>query len=866
MRTVEQRKVGSKVSSPPPARKEFLLCTAILLVVLSVLFYKSFVPGWTLFSNDRSLGLISSDAESVPENFRGAWCDLNWVGGQLPSAMPDFNFTAETLLSPVMFLKFFPPFTLLLLGLSAWLCFRKWGLASAACVLAALAAALNSNILSNVCWGQPSRALALSMTFLALAALHVRGSRIRWMAFPLAGFAVGMGVMDAVDVGVIFSLYVAGYAVFQAFTEAGSWGRRTLVAGLRVSVIAICALWIAAQGIVQIVGTRIAGTVGAQQDAATKEHNWDFATMWSLPKREILRVIVPGLYGYRMETPGANYWGAVGQTPGVPTSRSSGAGEYAGVFVVLVAVWALARSFRRNESSFTPDQRRMIWFWAIMGGISLLLAFGRHAPFYQIVYALPFFSTIRNPIKFMHPFHLTVLILFAYGLHDLIRSYLQAPAHRAPASPPAQTWWAKGSFERKWMTGCFVVLGAAALVWLIYATSHRDLVRHLETIGIQAGMADSIASSSQREVAWSVFFFAVSTVLLGFLLSRAAAARHVKPVLIGIGALLLIDLGRANLPWIVYLEYPRKYASNPVIDLMRDKPYERRVTALPVDVNPAFQMFRQLYGIEWLQHHFQYYNVQSIDVIQDPRRAAENVAYREAMAGGIPGLLRLWELTNTRWILAPGGEIVEVLNQQWDPKNRPFKAHAPFAITAKPDVAQPTSLEDLSASLDPGGTLAILEFTRALPRAKLFSNWQIITNDDAALELLANPAFNPSDSVIVSDEIEAAPAGEVTEAGSVEHTAYAPKRVELSANVAASSVLLLNDKFHPDWKVTVNGATAPLLRCNYLMRGVFLPPGQHTVVFSFEPSMAGLFISLTAILAAAGLCGMLLVRGRDQTA
>jgi hypothetical protein len=862
MRTVEQRKIESKVSSPPPARKELLLCAAILLVVLSALFYRSFVPGWTLFSNDRSLGLISSEAESVPGNFWGAWGDLNWVGGQLPSAMPDFNFTAETLLSPVMFLKFFPPFTLLLLGLSAWLCFRKLGLAPAACLLAGLAAALNSNVFSNVCWGQPSRAPALSMTFLALAALQVRGSNIRWMAFPLAGFAVGMGVMDAVDVGVIFSLFVAGYAAFQAFTEPGSWGRRTLLAGARVSIIALCALWIAAQGIVQIVGTRVAGTV--QQETMSAEEKWNFATQWSLPKRELLRVIVPGLYGYRMDTPEANYWGGVGQAPGDPTSRSSGAGEYAGVFVVVVAVWALVRSFRRNESSFTPDQRKMIWFWAIMGGISMLLAFGRHAPFYQFVYALPFFSTIRNPLKFMHPFHLSLLILFAYGLHDLIRSYLQPGANRASAGQRLQSWWAKGSFERKWMTGCFVLLGAGVLVWLIYATSHRDLVRHLETIGVHAGMADGIAKSSQREVAWTVFFFAISTILLGIMLSRAVTAKNLRPLLIGIGVLLVVDLGRANLPWIVYQDYPRKYATNPVIDLMRDKPYERRVTSLPVDVNPAFQMFRQLYGIEWVQHHFQYYNIQSIDLIQEPRPSADNVAFRKAMAGGIPGLLRLWELTNTRWIFGVSGEVVEALNREWDPKNRPFKVHAPFALAAKSDVAQPTRLEDLTATLDPNGPLAIVEFTRALPRAKLFSNWQVVTNDAAALELLANPGFNPAASVIVSDEIEPAPAGATAESGSVEHTAYAPKRVELSANVTSPSVLLLNDKFHPDWKVTVNGEPATLLRCNYIMRGVLLPPGQHTVLFSFEPSSAGLYISLSAILAAFGICGILLVRREEE--
>ena len=33
--------------------------------------------------------------------------------------------------------------------------------------------------------------------------------------------------------------------------------------------------------------------------------------------------------------------------------------------------------------------------------MSVLLAFGRHAPFYQFFYELPYASAIRNPQKFM---------------------------------------------------------------------------------------------------------------------------------------------------------------------------------------------------------------------------------------------------------------------------------------------------------------------------------------------------------------------------------------------------------------------------------------------------------------------------------
>jgi uncharacterized membrane protein YfhO len=76
---------------------------------------------------------------------------------------------------------------------------------------------------------------------------------------------------------------------------------------------------------------------------------------------------------------------------------------------------------------------------------------------------------------------------------------------------------------------------------------------------------------------------------------------------------------------------------------------------------------------------------------------------------------------------------------------------------------------------------------------------------------------------------------------------YEPKRVGLQATVAAPSVLLLNDRYHPDWKVYVNGQARPLLRCNYIMRGVRLEPGEHSVEFRFEPSVTALYVSLASL-------------------
>jgi uncharacterized membrane protein YfhO len=102
--------------------------------------------------------------------------------------------------------------------------------------------------------------------------------------------------------------------------------------------------------------------------------------------------------------------------------------------------------------------------------------------------------------------------------------------------------------------------------------------------------------------------------------------------------------------------------------------------------------------------------------------------------------------------------------------------------------------------------------------------------------------------------------------GTVEFKSYAPKDMVLAANTTTPSVLLLNDKYDASWKVTVDGRPAVLLRCNYIMRGVMVPAGQHTVEFSFSLPNKPLYVTVAAIGIAILLCGFLIYSGRRQEA
>jgi len=52
--------------------------------------------------------------------------------------------------------------------------------------------------------------------------------------------------------------------------------------------------------------------------------------------------------------------------------------------------------------------------------------------------------------------------------------------------------------------------------------------------------------------------------------------------------------------------------------------------------------------------------------------------------------------------------------------------------------------------------------------------------------------------------------------------------------------LVLNDLWHPWWRVEVNGKPAQLLRADVLFRAVAVPPGKASVRFVFRPVLGAL--------------------------
>ena len=860
---------GSSSSGVLPARKEFLLISCLLLLLLAILLRNGYLPGRIMASNDAPLGRMISACHQLPGRFFGCWQDLNSVGYREGTMVPGITNAVQWALKPMLFSKIYPIIALSILGCSAWFFFRQSGLSSPACLLGALAATLNASYFSAACWGVGAQTVMIGLTFLALAALSDASSPLRWPRVLLAGLAVGLAVSEGADMGAFFSVYVAAFGMYQAFISEGPRVKNVALGAARVALVAAFAAWVAFRAISSLLAANVEGVAGMDQSEQTIEYRWDWATQWSLPKMETLSFFVPGLFGYRNDTPaGGQYWGAIGRAPawdryfaagsqGTPPKgfvRYSGGGFYAGVAVVTLALWAGIQSLRGKASVFALPQRKWLWFWMATGGVSLLLAYGRFAPFYRAIYeVLPYSDTVRNPTKFIDLANFALVIIFAYGMDAFWRKYMR-PAPSGLPGRPFQPAPAASSFDRRWMRGCGVLLVLSLLGWLLFWLNRQTLAAYLTTMRFNAPTAAAVSAFAVVQPGWFVLFFALTAGFMALAIRGLFAgetARWWGAALLG--AVLVVDLCRANQLWIVTWDYKEKYASNLVLDQLKDRPYEHRVTVMPLK-ETTFNPMERLYKIEWLQNEMPSLNIQSLDIVQLPRRPLDlsmwdTNFFKPTNSADLNRLVpRCWQLTNTKYVFGPAGFLQH--NQAVAPEYRDdFRLVQRFEIVAKPGHEGSLQEHDWTVVDTPAGQWALFEFTAALPRASLYSRWQTVTNGRAALDLLAQQSFDPAREIVVTGQAPEPPPADpaASRPGTVQFVSYHPKHISLKSDSSSPSILLLNDRLDSGWSCRVDGQPAPLLRCNFLMRGVYLAQGPHTIEFQFSLPAKNLYVSLAAI-------------------
>ena len=147
--------------------------------------------------------------------------------------------------------------------------------------------------------------------------------------------------------------------------------------------------------------------------------------------------------------------------------------------------------------------------------------------------------------------------------------------------------------------------------------------------------------------------------------------------------------------------------------------------------------------------------------------------------------------------------------------------------------------------------VSVFENTRALPRAWLASNEQILSDSEILSvirtgDMPDGSIWDPRQTALVEAPVDFSGdtvSDPAAHAGLLRHE---PNRVVVQTASQSPAILILSENSYPGWRAYVDGRTADILRVNYNLRGVVVQQGNHVVEFVYRPYsvMIGLLLSL----------------------
>lgn len=70
----------------------------------------------------------------------------------------------------------------------------------------------------------------------------------------------------------------------------------------------------------------------------------------------------------------------------------------------------------------------------------------------------------------------------------------------------------------------------------------------------------------------------------------------------------------------------------------------------------------------------------------------------------------------------------------------------------------------------------------------------------------------------------------------IEHTRYKANRMEYKSSLSSPRLVVFSEVYYPKgWRATIDGKEVDYLRANYILNGLVVPEGEHTIVFEFTP-------------------------------
>lgn len=437
---------------------------------------------------------------------------------------------------------------------------------------------------------------------------------------------------------------------------------------------------------------------------------------------------------------------------------------------------------------FLRERRRLALFFAFIAIYAALFSFGAHTPFYHIPYAiLPGIKLTRAPGQIFFLASLAAAVLAGFGAEYLFRA---RERREVVGKGPLIAWG--------------VVLAGGALLAL--GGGFSSMIE---------SMAPPQYSDILPEVASQVTFDALRVLLFGgaaiaLIIAFLRGKLSTGATFVTLTALVGLDLWTVEKRYINWLPPENvTFAPDQVVRTLRQDTSIFRVLSPGVESYShnylATQGIREVLGYQGTELH-------RYDELMGGKNEWKNI--------GNPAVLRL---VSAKYL---------VIDQ---------------ALPANPMLTQ---VGDRALSTHDGGQAWVYRFNGNDPYAYLVPTAVKIA-DDQALAVIANPqsGFDPRKAILVPADskvgIEPNAVRTLAPADSTPVTVVRAAddviQLALARPASTSSFLFVSENYYPDWRATIDGKAADVVRAQFSLMAVPIPAGARSVELRVAPASYGTF-------------------------
>ena len=106
-------------------------------------------------------------------------------------------------------------------------------------------------------------------------------------------------------------------------------------------------------------------------------------------------------------------------------------------------------------------------------------------------------------------------------------------------------------------------------------------------------------------------------------------------------------------------------------------------------------------------------------------------------------------------------------------------------------------------------------------------------------EMKALTDFSPADTAVVDEKFKTMITTYTLpdSASYIRMKTFDNDAITYESSSTGNHITVFSEIYYKDWKATIDGKPADYFKANYVLRGMVVPAGKHTIEFKFEPAV-----------------------------